>query len=277
MTDTPEARVSTLGADLALLSVHAGHATAEVMAVGLMGSELVQLAALGRINIVKGKIHVVDPSPTGHAGADAALRSLRRFRRRPTAAAWCSRPRTGIYNAYLAQLATVGAIRLERRKLLGLIPVSRWQVSDTAREAQVRARLDAIAGGTGQVDLADAAYGGLAHAMGLPTRLYPGIARSHLRSRLWEIANGAWTTGPADTGDGGGGDGGASDAARHAAHHSAHAASHAAAHAAVSAAVHSATHAAVSAATHAAVSAAHSAHSAHSGGHGAGVGHGGHH
>jgi hypothetical protein len=146
--------------------------------------------------------------------------------------------------------------------LLGLIPVTRWQVSDTAREAQVRARLDAIAGGTGQVDLADAAYGGLAHAMGLPARLYPGIARSDLRTRLWEIANGAWTTDPVGPG---GGDGGASDAARHAAHHSAHAASHAA------------THAAVSAATHAALSAAHSAHSAHIGGHGAGGGHGGHH
>jgi hypothetical protein len=273
VTDTPDARVSTLGADLALLSVHAGHVTAEVMAVGLMGSGLVQLAALGRVTIVNGRIHVVDPSPTGDAGADAALRSLRRFRRPPTAAAWCSRPRTGIYNAYLAQLAAAGAIRLERRTLLGLIP-ARWQISDTAREAQVRARLDAIADGTGPVDLADAAYGGLAYAMGLPARLYPRITGRHQRRRLQEIATGAWTTGPAGTGDGGGPDGGASDAARHAAHHSAHAASHAATHAAVSAAVHSATHAAVSAATHAAVSAAHSAHSAHGGGHGGG-GHGG--
>lgn len=107
--------------------------------MGLMGSGLVQLAALGRVTIVNGKIHVVDPSPTGDAGADAALRSLRRFRRPPAAAAWCSRPRTGIYNAYLAQLAAAGAIRLERRQLLGLIP-ARWQISDTAREAQVRAR-----------------------------------------------------------------------------------------------------------------------------------------
>jgi hypothetical protein len=134
-------------------------------------------------------------------------------------------PRTGIYNAYLAQLAAAGAIRLERRKLLGLIPVTEWQVSDTAREAQVRARLDAVAGGTGRVDLADAAFGGLAHAMGLPDRLYPGISRWHLRSRLGEIANGAWTTGPADTGDAGGEGSGKSDAARHAAHQSAHPAS----------------------------------------------------
>ena len=76
--------------------------------------------------------------------------------------------------------------------------MGRWQVSDTAREAQVRARLDAIAGGTGQVDLADAAYGGLAHASGLPARLYGGIASRHLRRRLSEIANGGWAGGAGD-------------------------------------------------------------------------------
>jgi hypothetical protein len=130
--------------------------------------------------------------------------------------------------------------------------VTRWQVTDPARAADARARLDAIAQGTGQVDLGQAAFGGLAHAIGLAGRLYPGRDGRDRRERLELVADGGLTAGP--------------DAPAQPAHH---AVSHAASHAAVSAAVHSATHAAVSV--------AHSAHAAHSagGGHGGG-GHAGH-
>jgi len=89
-------------------------------------------------------------------------------------------------------------------------------------------RLAAIAQGTGEVDLAQAAFGGLAHAIGLAGKLYPGRDGRAARKRLEIVADGDVTAQPAG----------------HAAHHAVHAASHAA----VSAAVHSATHAAVSAA-----------------------------
>jgi hypothetical protein len=103
------------------------------------------------------------------------------------------------------------------------------------------------------VDLGQAAFGGLAHAIGLAGRLYPGRDGRDRRKRLELVADGGLTAGP---------DGPAPHA-----HHAVSDSVHAASHAAVSAAVHSATHAAVSA--------AHSAHAAGSGGHGGG-GHGGH-
>ena len=133
---------------------------------------------------------------------------------------------------------------------LGFIRVTRWQVTDTARVTDARARLDAIAQGTGQVDLGQAAFGGLAHAVGLAGPLYPGRDGRDRRKRLELVADGGLTAGPD----------GPAQHAQHAVSHSVHAASHAA----VSAAVHSATHAAVSA--------AHSAHSAAS----SGGGHAGH-
>jgi len=213
----------------------------------------VRLAASGRVRITDGRIAVLDAAPTGDAEADAALASLAAQRRPPRARAWCSRPRRGICDAYLARLASAGVLQRQDQTRLGFIRVTRWQVTETARVTEAPARLDAIAQGTGQVDLGQAAFGGLAHAVGLAGRLYPGRDGRDRRRRLELVADGGLTAGP----DG-------------PAHHAGHAVSHsvhAASHAAVSAAVHSATHAAVSA--------AHSALAAGSGGHGGG-GHGGH-
>lgn len=256
MTAGPDAQFSTLGDDLVLLSAWqgGGRLTApNVTGVGLMGAELVQLAAGGRVQITDGRITVLDPAPTGDAEADAALAGLAAQRRPPRARAWCSRPRRGICDAYLARLAAAGVLKRQEQTRLGFIRVTRWQITNTARVTDARARLDAIAQGTGQVDLGQAAFGGLAHAIGLAGRLYPGRDGRARRKRLELVADGGLTAGPD----------GPAPHAHHAATHSAHAASHAA----VSAAVHSATHAAVSA--------AHSAHAAGSGGHGGG-GHGGH-
>jgi hypothetical protein len=254
--------MSTLGDDLALLSVSQGGGrigSPNVTGVGLMGAELVRLAASGRADIVSGRITVADPAPTGDAEADAALASLAALKRPPRARAWCSRPRRGICDAYLARLAGAGVIRSEQQTRLGFIRVTRWQITDPAQVTAARARLDAIAQGTGQVSLAQAAYGGLAHAIGLPGGLYPGRDGRAQRKRLEAVAAGDLTAGP----DGQAVPGGPA----HHAHQAVSSSVHAASHAAVSAAVHSATHAAVSA--------AHSAHSASDGGHGGGGG--GHH
>jgi Golgi phosphoprotein 3 (GPP34) len=247
----PDSPITTIGDDLVLLSVSAGDGrigSASVLGIGLMGAELVLLAASGRIDIAKGRINVLDPAPTGDAEADAALASLAATRNPPRAKSWCSRPRRGICGAYLARLEAAGLIRAEHAAVLRFIPVTRWRVTDPARVAGARARLDAIATGTGQIDLAQAAFGGLAHAIALPDQLYPGRANRAVRKRLQQVADGDLTA-PPDVS---------------AAHHAVSSSVHAASHAAVSAAVHSATHAAVSA-----------AHSAASGGHGGGGG--GHH
>src|SRR5215472_12184320 len=209
--------MSTLGDDLVLLSVWqgGGRLTApNVTGVGLMGAELVRLAASGRVQITDGRITVLDPAPTGDAEADAALASLAAQRRPPRARTWCSRPRRGICDAYLARLAAGGVLQRQDQTRLGFIRVTRWRVTDTARVTDARARLDAIAQGTGQVDLGQAAFGGLAHAVGLAGRLYPGRDGRDRRKRLELVADGGLTAGP---------DGPATHAAVSAAH-SAHAA-----------------------------------------------------
>ena len=60
-----------------------------VTGVGLMGAELVRLAASGRVDIASDRIRVLDAAPTGDAEADTALASLAGQQRAPKATTWC--------------------------------------------------------------------------------------------------------------------------------------------------------------------------------------------
>jgi hypothetical protein len=247
-----DTRLDSLGEDLVLLSVtpDAGRiGTAHRIAFGLMGSELVRLADAGRISIAANRIIVQDPAPCGDAALDAALDSLAKARRQLRPKNWVSHPRRGICDAYLARLA--GA---EQGTKLGIFPTTRWRITDAGRLADARARLDAIALSAGQVDTAQAAYAGLAHAVGLGSLLYPGWANRHVRKRLEQIAKREWAATAASRAMATGTD--ATDAVPDV---SVEAASQAAVHAASQAAVQAAVDAATAAAIHASVAAAHHA------------------
>jgi hypothetical protein len=254
--------METLGEDLALLAVgpNGRIQQGQRLAIALAGSELVRLAARGKAEIADGRIVVRDAGPAGSAELDLALESLVQARRPPKARAWVGRPRRGIVEAYLGILAESGVLRGERA-FLGI----RWQITDPGRAAAAAARLDAIARSAGAVDTASAALGGLAHAAGLGSTLYRGMANREPRARLKRIAEGKVAeAGPAA--DGVADAVLATDAAARAA---ADAASQAAVDAATQAAVHAATHAAVHAAVHAASQAADAGgHGGAAGGHG---------
>jgi Golgi phosphoprotein 3 (GPP34) len=253
--------VETLGDDLALLAVRPdGKVLAsQQLAVSLMGSELVRLAARGKADIAGGRIVVRDAAPTGDAELDQAIYSLERARRPPTAKSWVGGPRRGIADAYLARLSTAGAVQGESRKAFGPFRVTRWQITDAARAAEVKARLDVIARSSGPVSPGQAALGGLVHAAGLSAIHYPGKANRDARTRLKQIAEGKVPgAGPAGTA--------VADAVRRSASEASDAAIDAATQAAMSAATEAAVHAAVHAATHAAVDAG--SHGGAAGGHG---------
>jgi hypothetical protein len=248
--------MDTLGEDLVLLSLGPGSGrvrTAQKIGYGLMGSELVRLAASGRVDVQAGRIIVLGGAPTGHAELDAALASIAASRRPPLAGRWVGHPRRDICAAYLERLAAAGRVRREGRLL------TRWRIADVERMTEARARLEAIAVPGAELDQAQAALGGLAHAIGLDAVLYPGWANRHVRKRFQQIAEGQWV---------------ARAVSRSAAAGANQAATQAAVSAATQAAMNAATQAAVQAATQAAVDASvAAAHSAGAGAHGA---HGGH-
>jgi hypothetical protein len=233
---------------------------------GMSGAELVRLAAARRVDIERGRIVILDTGPTGDELLDAALASMAGGRRGPSAKAWVARHRPGLVHFYLGRAEAAGTIRGERRTRLGFIPATRWVVADTARAAQARARLEAVAASTGPVSQEQAALGGLAAASGVAHVAFPGRAGMTARKRLRE----AGQREPAVA---------ATSAAAAATVNATTAATNAATQAAMDAAVRAATdaavNAAVSAATDAAISAATDA-AAHAAAHGGGAA-GGHH
>jgi len=243
--------METLGDDLALLSVRPGGKVHEDrrLAIALAGSELVQLAARGQVDIADGRIVVRHSGRTGDTELDLALESLLHAGRPPKARVWVARPRRDIVTSYLARLEASGALRRESA-LFG----TRWRVADPARVNQAAARLDAIARSAGPVDTAGAAFGGLAHAAGLDAILYRGLGNRGLRARLRRIAEGrvAWaepaSPAIADAVGGAARAAQAADAARRAAAQAAMSASTAAAVSAATAAAAAAAAAAASAA-----------------------------
>jgi Golgi phosphoprotein 3 (GPP34) len=189
--DTPQRAdmFAALGADLLLLSIRPRDGklmTARRIAYGLMGSELIALAAAGRIDVVGHAIVVRNPAGTDDAELDAALSSLVGVRRPPRAEAWVGLPRRWIQRTYLDRLASAGILRVESGALWR---GPRYRVTAPDRLAEARSRIDAIAHAAGQpVDVAQAALAGLASAIGLGHVLYPGQRGQPQRARLGLIA-----------------------------------------------------------------------------------------
>jgi Golgi phosphoprotein 3 (GPP34) len=238
-----------LGNDLLLLGARPDGtlALSPKLRYGLSGSELVRLAAAGRVDIVRSRITILNTAPTGDPLLDEALASMTIGRRSPTAKTWVARLRPGLVEGYLVRAEAAGTVRAERGRRLGFIPVTRWRVVDAARAAQARARLAAIATSTGAVGQDQAALAGLAAAIGADRELFPGWGGAAARKRLRDAGKREpVTTEVARAASG------AADASAAAAN----AATKAAVDAAVSAATQAAVSAAVDAATQAAVSAA---------------------
>jgi hypothetical protein len=186
--------VDSLCDDLLLLTVFAYRGRlAQAYAIGnaLMAAELIRLAARGQIDIVDDVIVITAEEPTGDYELDVALVEIGEWDGPPRPEEWVAQPRPRIWGSYLDRLEAAGAVRAQTR-----FSATRWLITDASRLAEARGRLDSVAASVGEVDLDQAAYAGLACAIGLDFRLYRGRAQSAERDRLREIAAGRWTASP---------------------------------------------------------------------------------
>lgn len=182
--------MQTLGEDVLLLAIRQDGTIAahDRMHLALAGSELARLAALRRIDFVKGRIVVIDPAPTRDPLLDQAFADIRASKRPPRAAAWVGRQQSAVTREYLGRLAAEGTVRFEAHRTLGLFKAQRWFVVDFARVNRLAAQLDAIALSTGPVDSSQTAFGGLVYASGLGALLYPQHKNRAARKRLKWLA-----------------------------------------------------------------------------------------
>jgi hypothetical protein len=182
----------TLGEDLVLLAIDEKKGTVREPAklpYVLMGSELIELAIAGRVEVLETRIKLIDPRPTGNDGVDAALDSIAGAGDPPLTKTWVGRPRAGISDGYLDELVSTRTVELVERKVWHLFTQMRIEVSDPARKARVRAQLEG-AGDESSTDPRDRALAGLVQASGLSLSLFPGTEGTATRRRHYEVARG---------------------------------------------------------------------------------------
>jgi hypothetical protein len=189
----PDGGLASLAEDLILLSIRPHGDIPDIARLdrAVMGSELVRLAAAGRLIIVADTIHVEDASPAGDPDLDAALADIAALRAPRSARWWMARSRRKASEGYLGRLIYAGVVVPRRGGLFG---GRRYQVTAPDRVARARARLDAVASSAGRVDVTAAALAGLACAADLDRTLYYGWPKA--QERLRQVGQGRWTAPP---------------------------------------------------------------------------------
>jgi Golgi phosphoprotein 3 (GPP34) len=157
--------------------------------LGMAAAVMIELALAGRIRLGEGKtVAVIDPSPTSHPIADAALARI--VADSPhTVASWVQRLRHGLREGVLADLCTRGVVRELDETALGFITLHRYPVLDPEPEREVRARLAAALSGERPPDERTAALAALIVAVRMePTLRLPGEEQAAAHQRLEEMA-----------------------------------------------------------------------------------------
>jgi Golgi phosphoprotein 3 GPP34 len=161
---------------------------------GLAGALLVELTLARRIDIVDGKVVVMDPAPTGDALVDGALTRIAGEQRARKPDWWVGKLKTGVRDELLARLTKRGVLQMQRRKVWKLFPVRRYPTLDAGIESAARSRLQSVVGHGTQPDARTAALASLLDACGLARRTFPDLDRKQLKLRMKELGEGQWTS-----------------------------------------------------------------------------------
>ncbi|GAB3845611.1 GPP34 family phosphoprotein [Dactylosporangium cerinum] len=162
---------------------------------GLAGAVLLDLMLAGRLGLADGRVVVTDPAPVDDPVADAVLTRVVKEATPRKPDAWIQPLTDGLRAKVLERQVEAGVLRVERDKVLWVFPRTRYASATGAEpvaETAVRRELTAAVDGTGAVPARTAALLGLAQAVGLAGKLFPGHDKPHLRARLDEIAEGNW-------------------------------------------------------------------------------------
>lgn len=168
------------------------------LAMLLAGAAIVDLVMEGTVTVSNRRLDVVG-QPTGHPPLDLVRSRVRDSRRPRTTKSWVQRlgNRSELRKAVLKNLVVQGVLSEQRKRILGLIPVTRHPVMDTTRVEAIRRRVADTLTRTDEVDDArDAALGALVRPAGgsLIRRLVPKEHRRAARQRAKALSKGDGVT-----------------------------------------------------------------------------------
>ncbi|WP_035697509.1 GOLPH3/VPS74 family protein, partial [Glycomyces tenuis] len=179
--------------ELLLLSYDdtSGRNQASYLELGFGGAIMLELTMAERIDVVDGRVRVVDAAPTGDALLDAVLRRIGEDKpRKPQAVV--QRAGKGLTQIVLDDLVARGVLRFKRDKILGVFPFHRYLPDDPAAEAEARARLRTAVDAGRALDARTAALASLVYALKMEGIVFPERNRRETRKALKAISEGSW-------------------------------------------------------------------------------------
>lgn len=188
-----------VAADLTLISIDPGTGrsligstesepvTGRAALVDLVLAERCEVAGEGR----KARVRLVAPTSLGDGALDHALSRIKPGRDHK-ASSLVPRIGKGTRALLLDQLVVEGALAPRREKVLGLVPVVRYDVVDGARRDALVAGVVGVLLGHAEPDDATGPLIGLLWAGNVIKRIVPGPERSAARKRAKVIAKGEW-------------------------------------------------------------------------------------
>ncbi|GAA3472760.1 GOLPH3/VPS74 family protein [Nonomuraea roseola] len=157
----------------------------------LGGAVLAELAVDGRIALSEKRVIVKDAAGGGTELDAELLTTMTRIvedgkERKP--AWWVAKiGNSKLRTRLLTRLADTGVLTQERGKILGIFPTTRWPEADGRVEAEIRARVASVLGGS-EPDERTAVLIAVLHAAKLDRKAFPGASKE----RIKEITEGAW-------------------------------------------------------------------------------------
>ncbi|GGY09063.1 GOLPH3/VPS74 family protein [Streptomyces hiroshimensis] len=191
--------------------MRAGHSSQ----YGVAGAVLTELRLAGRVVEEHGRVRVTNPLPPDDPLLAAALESLAQpgkdaKRGGPRTDRWVRSASGRIEEAWLARLVKLGAVRVETRRFLGVLPYEHCSMGPVDLTTRARERFELARRG-GFADPRARALAALASAVGISGALCPGWGRRTERQAMRRLVRTDWAARAVhksvmhDRADGGGG------------------------------------------------------------------------
>jgi Golgi phosphoprotein 3 len=167
-------------------------AAASTLNGALVGALMMELALMGRLQETPSGTVIADPSPTGDAILDEALRRIADADEPRSASYWVGRlagrmPR--LKDRLLEGLVSRGVLERRERRILWVFPSRSFPLADAAAEQQARDRLRAVVLDGQTPDRRTASLLGLVRACNLTDEIFAPHERSQAHRRVGDLTS----------------------------------------------------------------------------------------
>jgi hypothetical protein len=187
--------VTSLSAEILLLALDdekgtVGMNASTTLDTALAGGQLLELAIAKRLTIEDKRIVLLDGPEITDPVLDGALERLQQETRPRKAESMIPKLAKGLRKRLLAQLADEGVVRVDERRVLGIIPRNRYPEANGKVEDELRRRLRDVILLERTPDERTAALAALIQAADLESLIMDRQERKASKQRLKDLANG---------------------------------------------------------------------------------------